>query len=245
MRKVFLLIVILTTAFALACTKEEVKTDMIDFEELDPGTEGYWNGSGGEGGFLSGNAYFVNNYNHDYRAWSGFAYSDHSDTETGDYTNQYSSIAGTGADFSDNYAIYFFFGAPDTLFFTVEEKVKNIALCNSTYTYRVMQEGNLFAKKFGGEDGRDPDWFKLSLTALDNALKPVSTMDVFLADFRSENSSEDYIINSWQTIDLSDFGFIKAMVFEISSSDTGEWGVNTPAYVCLDNIGGELIQEEE
>ncbi|HCC70727.1 MAG TPA: PEP-CTERM sorting domain-containing protein [Bacteroidales bacterium] len=241
MKKV-LLLVILTTAFAFSCTREEIKTDLIDFEELVTGAEGYWNGSGGEGGFYSGNAYFVNHYNAGYDSWSGFAYSNHTDTETGDYTNQYSSIAGTGAELSENYGVYFFFGAADTLVFTVEEKIKNIALCNSTYAYKVMQNGNDFAKKFGGTDGTDPDWFKLTLTALDIDNNKLGLAEIYLADFRSENSAEDYIANSWQNIDLSIFGFIKTLVFEMSSSDTGDWGMNNPAYVCLDNIEGELIR---
>ncbi|MDZ7739056.1 MAG: DUF4465 domain-containing protein [Bacteroidales bacterium] len=244
MRKVLLLIVILTTAFAMACTKEEVKTDIVDFEELDPGASGYWNGSDGEGGFYSGNAFFVNDYNDDWGVWSGFAYTNHTDTETGDYTNQYSSITGTGAGLSDNYSVFYYTGSPDTILFSIEEKVESLALCNTTYSYKVMLNGNDFAKKFGGTDGSDPDWFKLIITPLDNDMKALGSVEFYLADFRSDDSSEDYILDTWQTVDLSEFGFIKAMVFALASSDTGDWGINNPAYVCLDNIEGVLIPEE-
>ena len=31
----------------------------------------------------------------------------------------------------------------------------------------------------------------------------------------------------------------------MSSSDTGDWGMNTPAYFCLDNLGGTKPEYEE
>lgn len=244
MRKVLLLIVILTAAFAIACTKEEVRTDSIDFEELDPGTTGYWNGSDNEGGFWSGNAFFANNYNQDWAAWSGFAYTNHSDTETADYTNQYSSVTGTGAEMSSNYSVFYYSGSPDTIFFSLEEKVESLSLSNTRYAYKVMLNGDDFAKKFGGSDGNDPDWFKLIITPLDNSMKALGSVEFYLADFRSGDPSEDYILDTWQTLNLEEFGFIKALVFEMASSDTGEWGINNPAYVCLDNIEGILMPGE-
>lgn len=239
-----MLIIILTAAFATACTKEEVKRDIIDFEELDPGTSGYWNGMDGEGGFYSGNAFFVNDYNDDWAAWSGFAYTNHTDNVTADYTNQYSSITGTGAGLSDNYSVYYYSGSPDTIQFSVEEKVESMSLCNTIYAYEVMLNGNDFAGKFGGSDGTDPDWFKLIITPLDNSMTALGSVEFYLADFRATDPSEDYILDTWQAIELSEFGFIKAMVFEMASSDTGNWGINNPAYVCLDNIEGILIPGE-
>jgi Domain of unknown function (DUF4465) len=65
-------------------------------------------------------------------------------------------------------------------------------------------------------------------------------VDINLADFRFTDNSKDYIGNTWTNIDLSAFGFIKALKFEMSSSDSGAGGMNTPGYVCLDNIIGEL-----
>ena len=51
-------------------------------------------------------------------------------------------------------------------------------------------------------------------------------------------------MSEWTRYDLSDFGFVKGLVIELSSSDTGQWGMNTPAYFCLDNIEGELLPIE-
>jgi len=67
----------------------------------------------------------------------------------------------------------------------------------------------------------------------------VNTAEIYLADFRFGDNSKDYISNVWNEIDLSDFGFVKKLVLSFSSSDTGMYGMNTPAYLCIDNIKGE------
>ncbi|MBE0676250.1 MAG: DUF4465 domain-containing protein, partial [Bacteroidales bacterium] len=115
-----------------------------------------------------------------------------------------------------------------------------ISVSNTTYAYMAMLNGNAFAKKFGGDSGSDPDWFKVVLTALNDEGNPVGSVDIFLADYRYDNNSLDYISNVWTKIDLSVFGFVKGLVIEIASSDTGEFGINTPAYVCIDDIRGTL-----
>lgn len=225
-----------------SCKEKSEILDIIDFEELDPGTEGFWNGSGEEGGFMSGNGWFVNNYNTEWSSWSGFSYTNHSDNETGDYTNMYSSVTGAGDDLSKVYSTYYYAGSADTLYFSIPEKVTNISISNSTYAYMTMLYGDQFAKKFGGPDGTDPDWFLVKLTTLNEDLEAVIVYNIYLADFRSENNLLDYISNSWNRIDLSDAGFISGIVFQIESSDTGEYGINTPAFVCIDDITGLLKQ---
>lgn len=94
-----------------SCDKdEEDKTDIITFEELDLGSEGYWNGSDGSGGFTSGNAFFPNQFTdwgNGITSWKGFAYSNHTDIVTPGYVNQYSSYAGGGANGSEKYAVIY------------------------------------------------------------------------------------------------------------------------------------------
>ncbi|MDX9929029.1 MAG: DUF4465 domain-containing protein, partial [Bacteroidales bacterium] len=55
----------------------------------------------------------------------------------------------------------------------------------------------------------------------------------------------DYIANVWTNIDLSLFGYIGGLAIKIESSDTGENGINTPAYVCIDDIKGILFLPSE
>ena len=239
-RKSLILYTFAVLLLFVSCKKEKPVIDNVTFEELLLGPYGYWNGSDGSGEFSSGNLFFINHYNNQHHSWSGFAYTNHKDNITSDLNNQYSSIAGSGADGSEKYGVYSFNGKPDTLKFSVPEKVTHISVCNSTYTYYAIKNGNQLCKKFGGDSGNDPDWFKLTLTAIDSLGKVKGVVDINLADFRFTDNSKDYIANSWTYLDLSAFGFIKGLKFEMSSSDSGPGGMNTPGYVCLDNIKGEL-----
>ena len=47
-------------------------------------------------------------------------------------------------------------------------------------------------------------------------------------------------INQWTYVDLSQFGEIDAIMFSLSSSDNGTWGMNTPAYFAMDNFGAAM-----
>lgn len=225
-----------------SCKKEEPVFDTVDFENLSLGISGYWNGSDGSGGFTSGNATFVNHYNPVDQTWSGFAYTNHTDSVTADESNVFSSIAGEGAYGSGNYGVFLYSGIPDTLFFTVPENIINISVSNTTYAYYSMLNGSPSCKKFGGATGDDPDFFELIITAIDVNDEPVGFVKVTLADFHYTDNSYDFISNVWTNIDLSDskFGYVKALVFDITSSDYGPGGINTPAYICIDNIYGEL-----
>ncbi|MGQ9620719.1 MAG: DUF4465 domain-containing protein [Bacteroidales bacterium] len=242
--KLFFPAVLLLMLLLIACEKEKFAIDIVDFEELMLDASGYWNGSDESEGFSTGNIFFVNHYDKTYQSWSGFAYTNHSDTVTGDYSNQYSSITGSGDGNSAKYGVFYYSGLPDTLVFEIPEKITGIALCNSTYVYKSIKNGTPFSKKFGGDSGNDPDWLKVTLTPIDSQGIELGYMDVFLADFRFTDNKYDYIANAWTEIDLSQFGFIKWLKMEMSSSDSGEWGMNTPAYVCIDNIKGVLEKEK-
>lgn len=242
-KKNLLFVAMIVMLGIVSCEEEEIVRDIIDFEELELDGSGFWNGSDGSGGFTSGNAQFATKYDSDWNAWSGFAYTDHTDITTPGYDNQYSSIAGSGADGSSQYAVYYYMGIKDTINFDMPEKVTRIAVANTTNAYLAMLNGSPFSKKFGGESGSDPDWFKVILTGVNAEGEAVGSVEVFLADYRYDNNTLDYISNVWTNIDLSSLGFIKALVIEIASSDTGQYGINTPAYVCFDNLEGILFTD--
>jgi hypothetical protein len=243
MKKLFNFPLILVSAIILftSCENDKPVTDKITFENLPLEESGYFIADDGSGGFTSGNAYFKTSYNPDYQSWSGFAYTNHTDTETKGYANQYSSIAGSGAGGSSNYAVLYSW-SKDTLVFTVPEKVTNISISNSTYAYYAMLEGDAFAKKFGGTTGNDPDYFRLIISPLDASKVKLGTFTINLADFTYANNTLDYVANAWSDFDLSPAGFVSYLVFSFESTDAGEYGINTPTYVCIDNIYGELAE---
>ena len=214
-----------------------VNASVSTFDDLTLASESYWNGSDGSGGFTSGDAYFINNYNSTYGSWDGFAYSNTTDATTAGYANQYSAITGGGYN-SSNYGVsYMGYSNPPTISFTSAGIVTGMYVTNTTYAYLSMQNGDAFAKKFGGSTGDDADWFMLSVTGIDTAGATTSPIDFPLADFRFADNSLDYIIDEWTWLDLSGFGNdIIGLQFALSSSDVGAWGMNTPAYFALDDV---------
>jgi hypothetical protein len=214
-----------------------------DFDDVELGADSFWDGSDESGAITSGGVTFLNNYNTEYMSWDGYAVSNMTDTTTPGWNNQFSAITGSGHDGSANYGIGYDgtpLGAATTTFIISDAKeglvVGGLYVTNATYPYLSMLEGDELSKKFGGETGSDPDWFKLTLTGLDKDNTACGTVEFFLADFTSESPAEDYIINEWTFVDLTSLGPVVAVEARLSSSDIGEWGMNTPAYFAIDNI---------
>jgi hypothetical protein len=209
------------------------------FENLNLEEESYWNGSDGSGAFSSGLARFHNDFNPDYYSWSGWSYSNISDTNTPGYMNQYSAITGGGfaGDVSaGNFGTSSLYG-PSVIDFNLEKAhaLEGFFVTNSTYAALSMKQGDWVAKIFGGIDGTDPDYFKLLVWGRRDGTS-TDTLDYYLADFRHEDPNMDYIIETWQWVDLSSLGKVDSLMFGLESSDMGDWGMNTPAYFCLDDL---------
>jgi hypothetical protein len=99
-----------------------------------------------------------------------------------------------------------------------------------------MKNGDDFSKKFRGTTGTDPDWLKVSIAGIAEAGDTTGIIDYYLADFRAENSNNDVLIDQWEWVDLTSLGEISKLRFSLSSSDNGMWGMNTPAYFCIDQL---------
>lgn len=206
----------------------------INFDELLMPT--YKNGSNGAGGFISGEATFVNYYNEAYSSWAGFAVSKASDVNTSGIANQYSSVAGGGAS-DENFMLGYISSYSGTTYIKLStaQTVTAMSVTNSTYAHHSMRDGDAYAKKFGGATGDDPDYFLLSVKGYNNEVYTDST-GFYLADFQNSDNSQDYILDTWQTMLLSSLGTVDSLVFELTSSDNGTWGMNTPAYFCMDDL---------
>ena len=118
---------------------------------------------------------------------------------------------------------------------TIARKIEGMYITNSTTSTISMQNGDFLAKKFGGTDGTDPDWFKITATGY-NGDSETGRSEFYLADFRSASSSEDYIVTDWRWFELASLGEITKVEFVLSSSDMGDYGMNTPAYFCMDMV---------
>jgi hypothetical protein len=116
----------------------------------------------------------------------------------------------------------------------------SVQVANTTLAALVMRDGDpVFGlEKFGGAGGSDADWFKLTVTALDASDQPTGTpVEHYLADYRFADNAQDYIQSTWTSLDLSPLGTdARTLLFSLSSSDVGTFGMNTPAYFALDNL---------
>lgn len=212
------------------------------FDDLSLAADSYWNGSDGSGGFSSGSAYFNNNYNTTYMSWDGFAYSNITDTASSGWSAQYNAITGGGQGGSANYAIGYdslasgFGTEPPTVTFNTAGIVDGLYVTNNNFTYYSMLNGDAYAKKFGGVSGDDEDWFLLTITGKDVGETEVGSVEFYLADYRFADNGQDYIVNTWEYVDLAGLGMVKSLEFSLSSSDMGSYGMNTPGYFALDTV---------
>ncbi|MFN8286230.1 MAG: DUF4465 domain-containing protein [Chitinophagales bacterium] len=227
---------------ALAVSGSLFSQTVADFENLTLAPNSYYNGSDLAGGFSSGNAYFVNDYDTSFMAWSGFAYSNITDDTTAGWGNQYSAITGGGYNGSANYAVGDEYGNAKVRFTGAQagQTLSGMFVTNGTYPYFSMKDGDAFAKKFGGPTGTDPDWFMLRVLGWYNGALKQQAVDFYLADFRSPDSTQDYIVRDWRWLDLTALGNVDSIQFILSSSDTSGFGMNTPAYFCIDQLSNNV-----
>ncbi|MEO8627357.1 MAG: DUF4465 domain-containing protein [Betaproteobacteria bacterium] len=193
--------------------------------------------------FASGAATF----NHDFTDFgggccsSGWTYTNKTDTTTPGFGNAFSAYAGSGAGGSANYAVAFF-GTP-TVKFASPSIVASADFTNTTYAALSMLNGDTFAKKFGGASGNDQDFFKLTIIGKDALGATTGTVDYYLADYRFSNNAADYVRNAWGVVDLTSLGAVSSLGFELASSDSGQFGINTPAYFAMDNLAVIAVPE--
>lgn len=186
--------------------------------------------------YTSGEAVYNLTYtDNEYRSWGGVAYSSQTDNTLEGAAGQFVAMPGQGAENSEVYGIYYN-GDPVTFEYEEGANPQSIRITNNAYAYSSMQQGDQFSKQFGGVDGNDPDYFKLTIIGLDAEDNETGSVDFYLADYRFDDNSEDYIVDSWEEVDLSSLGTVHKLAFELESSDVGDWGMNTPAYFAFDNL---------
>lgn len=208
----------------------------IDFEDLTVPADSFLNGSDGSGGFTVGDLFLPNTSSE--FGWSGWSISNQTDTLTPGYLNQYSARPGIGASSSANFAVSF--SVNNILKLTEEaagKTMEGLYITNNTYAYYSILDGDTFTEKFGGVTGNDPDYFLLTIKAYRAGELSTDSVNFYLADYRFEDNSQDYIIDDWQFVDLSTLGAVDSLSFALSSTDNSPmFGMNTPAYFCIDDV---------
>lgn len=241
------LLVLFAAVFVSGCaTYLPRSATVVDFESFELPEQGFYNGSDGAAVIEFGDVAFPVEFNTEYGSWSGTAVSSLTDTETAGFTNQYSAFAGSGYDASAQFAVMNGLGVTE-IRFADPSVVYGLFATNGTYAARSMMEGDQFAKKFTFED---EDYFRVTFTGLDSAERETGSVDLMLGDFRSRDPEVNSVIadcgspirDCWTLVDLSDLGAVSKLVVSFESSDVGDYGMNTPAYVVIDNLAYEAVE---
>lgn len=170
-------------------------------------------------------------FTHYFASWGfggGFTYSNLTDITTPGYNNL-SAITGKGTDGS----VYLTAGTSNAATITnlnpSAYQFKGAYVTNATYAYLAIHDGNdgntpAYAKKFDAND-----WFKLTATGYAASGTEIGSVTFDLATGTA-------IVNTWEWFDWTPIASAAYITFTMTSSDTGDWGMNTPAYFCMDGI---------
>lgn len=154
-----------------------------------------------------------------------------SKTANASFDNPYESACG-GAKSGSNYVVYNPpYDAVTAVTAPVARVVSGFYVTNTTYAENVILNGNNLARKLDQEG----DVFTLKITgyAADNA--ETGSVSYNLAEVKE---GKLYYVKDWRWVDLTSLGKVKYVKFEFEGSDTGEYGLNTPAYFAMDSFGG-------
>lgn len=224
---VFALLAVTALAF-VACDEEDGDTVItVDFEDVTLNSDGLNFNDSTSGSIASGDLTVSCTWSWGY--CYGFVISNQTDTTDADYTNAYSCIAQSGAGNSDNYAVFCaYYG--DSIKFNSPVDMKSVELCNTAYAYDCLKNGNAYSTAFSTESS---DYFYVTLTLYNESGSSIGSEDFYLADFTDGNST---IVTDWSKLDLSTYTDVAYIKFSFTSTDMGDWGINTPTYFCIDNI---------
>lgn len=103
---------------------------------------------------------------------------------------------------------------------------QSVYVTNTAYAYYTMLDGSAWSKKFGADD-----YFTLVAHGVKEDGSEVTT-EYRLARPGADGACE--IADSWELFSLSGLGEVTDLYFTMESSDSGQWGMNTPSYFALD-----------
>lgn len=245
------------TQFALVLTllislKHGRAQNIETFESYTLSPNSYYQDNNGTdwnamGGFLT----FEYNWN---TAWGGYwqdgaAYTNIQDTTDGTYTNLYGASS-YSAHSGSNY-VTLQSGAKLKVFNNSISMLNGFYVTNTTYAWKSMRDGDSFSRKFGDTtgtfsagiyaQGEYPDWFKLVIKGYRFGVLLTDSVEFYLADYRPAGTANDYIVRNWQYVDCSSMPVCDSLYFELKSSDTGSFGMNTPGFFSMDDLSAQYV----
>jgi hypothetical protein len=220
----------------------DARGDVIGtFEDQNPGQNTFKNDFRPANGFTTGGFSLNNSFDPQFSVWSGFAVSSKIDNQFGgsDFSHEYGAYApvvsgGTGSGGSATYGVAFNFSPGDAVInLPSGYSPSSIDITNTTYAAQSITQGDSFARAF-----HQGDSFRLDILGfggLNGTGTQVGDVPFYLADFRGSSLQ---LVSNWTTVNLSALSGARSLTFELTSTDVGQFGMNTPAFFAVDNIVG-------
>lgn len=218
------------------------------FDDLYLPAESYWWGDtvpNYKNTFYSGSYSFANSMIPHSKTWGLFGYSNKTSTSfdmSTLITDQFNSVVGHGVNGSSNYAVVYPSHVMGHTMVVPTHKpqgdsIRGCYVTNNAWVKYVSLHG-AGTNSNGKQDANTPfttgDWVKLTAKA-DNG----KSVEFYLADYRSSNPADHYLIESWQWLDLRSLGVVKNVTFTMDGNRHNQYGTTIPTYFCMDDFGGD------
>jgi hypothetical protein len=218
------------------------------FDDLYLPAESYWWGDtvpNYKNTFYSGSYSFANSMIPYSQTWGLFGYSNKTSKSFDPdqfITDQFNSVVGHGVNGSSNYAVVYPSHVMGHTMVVPTHKpqgdsIRGCYVTNNAWVKYVSIHGTGTDSK-GKQDKHTPfttgDWVKLTAKA-DNG----KSVSFYLADYRSSNPADHYLIESWQWLDLRSLGVVKNVTFTMDGTRHNQYGTTIPTYFCMDDFGGD------
>ncbi len=146
------------------------------------------------------------------------------------YADAYKSAKG-GAYAGRNYLVWYADAwTPASILLEKDTVVAGMYVCNTALVEYMIKNGDGMSDQPGGF-GAD-DWLKLTVSGKLNGQAVNAKVDFMLAEGAS-------IVTEWTYVDLSKLGTIDELTFSMSGTKSNTYGLTTPTYFCIDNLGAK------
>ncbi|MBQ2574075.1 MAG: DUF4465 domain-containing protein, partial [Bacteroidales bacterium] len=232
------------STFVANFTREGFYPQIVDFEELPlDGENSSWIGDDGSGQFTSSYLTLYNDYDSQYDAWTGFSYTNGTDTETNSPANL-SSCVGHGAGNSANYVTAYigldWMGdhSPIPVGMKINTEIAgNFAHRGAYFCMPVYLKKYVVGTTTEHYYASHQLYFKLKASAYTTGAL-VGDREIMMADYTEGNS---YMMDDWTYVDLSWIENADSLSFTAICNDTADGGIYTPLFFCMDNFGARNI----
>jgi hypothetical protein len=182
-------------------------------------------------------------FNEEYQYWGGFALCSifDNDAANGKYENQFAAYNDHAAS-GDSFLLYYYdsYNEPCDILFKKQYDLITLAsvkLNLTTYTYASItnEDINTFARAF-----TDGDYLKVVFSAVDGFGRVVGDgVECYVVDYRD---GKRFVADNWQEFYLGMVLTSNRVRVTIETSDVGDYGANTPLYICIDDLTYSVVE---